>query len=196
MISAAVNDLAKRRRASVWKRWAAVAAKTRVAVSITLAIGACWLSNPTLESLFVGWPVAFAGIALRAWAAGHLRKNQQLAVSGPYAYVRNPLYIGSLLSAVGLGICANDAVLLAGILVVFLLWFLPVVGEEEDHIRKILPGFREYESRVRRFVPALTPRYESRIRFDPKLYLINREHSALLGFLAFILLLCFKLALR
>ena len=72
----------------------------------------------------------------------------------------------------------------------------PVVGEEEDHIRKILPGFREYESRVRRFVPALTPRYESRIRFDPKLYLMNREPSALLGFLAFILLLCFKLALR
>ena len=165
-------------------------------MSIALAIGACWLSKPTLESLFVGWPVAFAGIALRAWAAGHLRKNQQLAVSGPYAYVRNPLYLGSLLAGIGLGICANHAVLLAGILVVFLLWFLPVVGEEEDHIRKILPGFREYESRVRRFVPALRPRYESRIRFDPKVYLLNREHSALLGFLAFILLLCFKLALR
>ena len=90
VISAAVNDLSQRRRNSVRQRWAASAAKTRVAVSIALAIAACWLSRPTLETLFVGWPVAFAGIALRAWAAGHLRKNQQLAVSGPYAYVRNP----------------------------------------------------------------------------------------------------------
>lgn len=165
-------------------------------MSIALAVCACWLARPTVESLFVGWPVAFAGIALRAWAAGHLRKNQQLAVSGPYAYVRNPLYIGSLLAGLGLGICANHGILLAGILAVFLFWFLPVIGEEEDHMREILPGFREYESRVRRFVPSLTPRYESRIRFEPNLYLVNQEYSALLGFLAFILLLCFKLALR
>ena len=178
------------------KRWAAIAAKTRVAVSIVLAIAACWLSSPTSASVLLGVPLALAGLALRAWAAGHLRKNRQLAVSGPYSYVRNPLYIGSLLAGIGLGTSANNGFLIAGILAVFLFWFLPVVTEEEDHIRKILPGYREYESRVRRFVPARSPRYESRIGFDAKLYLSNREYSALLGFAAFMLILWLKLAFR
>ena len=166
------------------------------AVSIVLAIAACWLSSPTSASVLLGVPLALAGLALRAWAAGHLRKNRQLAVSGPYSYVRNPLYIGSLLAGIGLGTSANNGFLIAGILAVFLFWFLPVVTEEEDHIRKILPGYREYESRVRRFVPALSPRYESRIGFDAKLYLNNREYSALLGFAAFMLILWLKLAFR
>ena len=120
-------------------------------------------------------PLALAGLSIRAWAAGHLRKNQQLTVSGPYAYVRNPLYIGSLMAGTGLGISANHPFLLAAILSVFVFWFLPVVGEEEDDIRKILPGYREYESRVRRFVPSLAPRYRTRTRFDLQLNLRNRE---------------------
>ena len=180
-------------RVRVRKRWAAFAARTRVHGSILLAGAACVLAKPTLDSVLVGIPVALAGLGLRAWAAGHLRKNQQLTVSGPYSYVRNPLYIGSLLAGLGLGISANHGLLLAAILAVFVFWFLPVVGEEEDHIRKILPGYREYESRVRRFVPSVTPRYRSRTRFDPRLYLRNREYSALVGFAAFVLLLWLKL---
>ena len=175
------------------KRWAAFAARTRVHGSILLAGAACFLAKPSVESVTIGIPVALAGLALRAWASGHLRKNQRLTISGPYSYVRNPLYIGSLLAALGLGISANHGLLLAAILAVFVFWFLPVVGEEEDHIRKILPGYREYESRVRRFVPSLTPRYRSRTRFDLQLYLRNREYSALVGFAAFVLLLWLKL---
>ncbi len=152
-----MNDSRYRPETSLWKRWAELAAKTRVAVSLALAGAACWLAKPTVASVLCGLPVAFTGIALRAWAAGHLRKNERLAVSGPYSYVRNPLYVGSLIAGVGLGISANHGVLLGGILAVFLFWFLPVVAEEEDYIRKILPGFQEYESRVQRFVPALPP---------------------------------------
>ena len=158
-------------QAPISKRWAVLAARSRVSVSILLAIAAGWL----------------------AWAAGHLRKNQQLATSGPYAHVRNPLYIGSLLAGVGFGICSAHAVLLVAILVVFIAWFLPVVGEEEGHIRNILTGYREYESRVPRFLPALRPRYESLQRFEWGLYLANREYSALLGFAAFTAVLWIKL---
>ena len=175
---------------SIWKRWSLLAARSRVSVSILLAIAAGWLAQPTIESFVLGSPLVLAGVA---WAAGHLRKNQQLATSGPYARVRNPLYIGSLLAGVGFGICAAHAVLLVAVLVVFAMWFLPVVGEEEGHIRNILPGYREYESRVPRFLPALRPCYESSQRFEWGLYLANREYSALLGFVGFAAVLWFKL---
>ena len=175
------------------KRWAVLAARSRVSVSILLAIAAGWLAQPTAASIAFGLPLVLAGLAVRAWAAGHLRKNQQLATSGPYAHVRNPLYIGSLLAGVGFGICSAHAVLLVAILVVFIAWFLPVVGEEEGHIRNILPGYREYEARVPRFLPALKSRYESSQRFEWGLYLANREYSALLGFAAFTAVLWIKL---
>ena len=184
-----------RRRRDRRKRWAAFAARTRVATSLALGLGACWLAEPTTSSLTWGLPVALVGLAVRAWAAGHLRKNRQVAVSGPYAYVRNPLYIGSFVAAIGLGISANQPLLLVAIGAVFLLWFLPVVGEEESHLRKILPGYRDYEAKVPRFLPTLTARYDSHDAFDPKLYLSNREHSALCGFVAFLAVLWLKLTL-
>ena len=102
---------------------------------------------------------------------------------------------GSLLAGVGFGICSAHAVLLVAILVVFTMWFLPVVGEEEGHIRNILPGYREYEARVPRFLPALRPRYESSQSFEWSLYFVNREYSALLGFIGFGAVLWFKLQL-
>lgn len=175
------------------KRWAILAARSRVSVSILLAIAAGWLAEPAVATIVFGLPLVLAGLALRAWAAGHLRKNQQLATSGPYAHVRNPLYIGSLLAGVGFGICSAHPVLLAAILMVFIVWFLPVVGEEEGHIRNILPGYREYESRVPRFLPAFRSRYESTQRFEWSLYLANREYSALLGFAGFTAVLWAKL---
>ena len=180
---------------TAWKRWAKWAAKTRVPVGVLLAAGACVLASPTPDSLMAGVPIAIGGLAIRAWAAGHLRKNQELAVSGPYAHVRNPLYVGSLIAALGLAITAAHPVLVIAIAAVFVLWFLPVVGEEEDHIRKILPGFREYEARVPRFVPSLAPRYPSREEFEWKLYFVNREYSAALGFGVFLFVLWVKLML-
>ncbi|MYC65358.1 MAG: isoprenylcysteine carboxylmethyltransferase family protein [Acidobacteriia bacterium] len=183
----------ERTQVPISKRWAPVAARSRVSVSILLALAAAWLAQPTAANLALGLPLVLIGLAVRAWAAGHLRKNQQLATSGPYAYVRNPLYIGSLLAGVGFGICSAHAILLCAILVVFTVWFLPVVGEEEGHIRNILPGYREYEARVPRFLPALRPRYESSQCFEWSLYLANREYSALLGFVGFGAVLWYKL---
>ena len=175
------------------KRWAAAAARTRVGVCMVLAFASCWYAQPVEQSLLRGISIALVGLAIRAWAAGHLRKNESLTVSGPYAFVRNPLYIGSLLAGVGSGIATNQPVLLVTVISVFLLWFLPVVGEEEDHIRKILPGYSEYEARVPRFLPALVPGYASSERFDARLYMRNREYSALGGLLVFATILWIKL---
>lgn len=175
------------------KRWARFAARTRVAASLLLCLTAGWLADPTPEWLARGIPLTLAGLGLRAWAAGHLRKNERLAVSGPYGHVRNPLYIGSLAAALGLGICSGHPGLPVAVAAVFLLWFLPVVGEEESHLRNILPGYRDYESRVRRFWPSLRPRIGTRTSFDPALYVANREYSALLAFAAFVAFLWLKM---
>ena len=67
-----------------------------------------WLARPTPVSLAAGALVALAGVAMRAWAAGHLRKNQELAVSGPYAHVRNPLYVGTLTTGIGFAIAGAE----------------------------------------------------------------------------------------
>ena len=123
------------------------------------------------------------GLALRAWAAGHLAKNQRLATSGPYAFTRNPLYLGTLITALGLAAAARNAglaVLFAGL---FALVYLPAIELEEQHLRAILPGYEAFAGRV----PLLLPRWPERRgsdRFSAALYRWNREYEALLGWLA------------
>src|SRR5260370_36479765 len=97
------------------KRYADVVARLRVASGFVLVAAFAWLSHPIFQSLAYGLPVSVLGLALRALAAGHLEKNIRLAESGPYGYVRNPLYLGTLLVAGGLAI-ASRRWLLAGTL--------------------------------------------------------------------------------
>ena len=141
-------------------------------------------------SLAVGIPVSVIGLALRAWAAGHLEKNTTLAAGGPYAHVRNPLYIGTLLTAAGLVIASRRWELGVLFAAVFLLIYLPVVELEEQHLRKLFP---EYDAYARR-VPKLLPRFNESgsKRFRWAVYMKNQEYQALLGFLAGAAVLMFK----
>ncbi len=77
------------------KPYADFVARLRVPSGFLLLVVFAWRSRPTGGSLLIGLPIAVAGLFLRAWATGHLAKNQQLATTGPYAYVRNPLYVGN-----------------------------------------------------------------------------------------------------
>ena len=109
------------------KAYAEFAARLRVPGGFVLVAAFLWLSAPAPASLMYGLPVAALGLWLRGWAAGHLEKNQRLATGGPYAHLRNPLYLGSLLAAAGLAL-ASQSVLLAGIFAaVFPLIYLPVI---------------------------------------------------------------------
>ena len=83
------------------KPYADAVAKMRVPGGFLLAAAFVWLAEPAWKSLAAGLPLSVAGLALRAWAAGHLEKNTTLAESGPYAWVRNPLYLGTLAVAAG-----------------------------------------------------------------------------------------------
>ena len=164
------------------KPYADAVAKLRVPGGFILVAAFLWLSTPSVSSLEIGLPVSVLGLALRAWAAGHLEKNTTLADGGPYAYVRNPLYIGTLLTAAGLVIASQRWELGVLFAIVFLLIYLPVVELEEQHLRKIFPDYKKYAERVPKLIPRLSG--GSRKQFRAAIYLKNQEYQALLGFLA------------
>ena len=172
------------------KPYADRVAKLRVPSGFLLAAAFLWFSDPTVVSLAVGSPLSFAGLALRAWDAGHLQKNLSLTVSGPYAHVRNPLYIGTLSVAAGLAIAARRWELALLFAAVFLLVYLPVVELEEQHLARLFPEFKDYAAQVPRLWPRLGAGGEK--RFQWRLYLRNREYEALAGFLAGVAVLVWK----
>lgn len=176
-----------------FKRYADFVAKLRVPCGFVLVVAFAWLSRPSFGSIAMGVPVSLAGLALRAWAAGHLEKNRELARGGPYAFVRNPLYLGTSLVAAGLMIASQRWVLAAIFAAVFLLVYLPVIELEEQHLRGLFPEFREYASRVPALYPSLRP-LKSATSFRWWLYRRNREYEALLGFAAGLVLLIVKAA--
>ena len=122
------------------KPYADAVAKLRVPCGFVMVAAFLWLSTPSLESLMAGLPVAFAGLALRAWAAGHLEKNQTLTQSGPYAHLRNPLYLGTLTVAAGFAVASRRWELGLLFAAVFGFIYLPVVELEEQHLRKLFPA--------------------------------------------------------
>jgi protein-S-isoprenylcysteine O-methyltransferase Ste14 len=165
------------------KPYADFVARLRVPMGFLLVAAFAWFARPTPRSLTCGVPISLAGLALRAWAAGHLAKNQQLATGGPYAYIRNPLYAGTMLVASGLAIAARQIWLGALFAAVFLLVYLPVVLLEQQYLAALFPDYAAYAATVPSLIPYRLPRPGSS-RFSSKLYWKNREHQALLGFAA------------
>jgi len=171
------------------KPYADAVAKLRVPGGFLMVAAFLWLAAPRWTSLAAGLPLSALGLALRAWAAGHLEKNRTLAESGPYAYVRNPLYIGTLIVAAGFALASRQWVLGVLFAAVFLLIYLPVVELEEQHLRSLFPEYADYAQRVPRLWPRLT---RSRGNFRWSLYQRNQEYQALGGFLVGVAVLIWK----
>jgi len=174
------------------KRYADAVARLRVSSGFLLVGVFAWFSRPSAESLELGVPVAVLGLGLRAWAAGCLAKNQQLASGGPYAYTRNPLYLGTLLVAAGLVIASRSIGLGLLFAAVFGLVYLPVIQLEEQHLRSLFPAYAEYA----RHVPALWPRWSGASgsgAFRWALYVKNQEYQAGVGFVAGVAFLIWKM---
>jgi protein-S-isoprenylcysteine O-methyltransferase Ste14 len=173
------------------KPYADAVAKLRVPAGFAMAAAFAWFSHPDFASLAAGLPFSACGLALRAWAAGHLAKNQRLARSGPYSFTRNPLYLGTLITALGLAAAARSAGLGVLFAALFALVYLPAIELEEQHLDAILPGYAAFARRV----PLLMPRWPHQFgpeRFSAALYCKNREYEALLGWLAGVALLMIK----
>jgi protein-S-isoprenylcysteine O-methyltransferase Ste14 len=144
------------------------------------------LAKPQAWTLAAGGAIALAGLALRAWASGHLRKNDALATTGPYAYTRNPLYLGSFLIGVGFTIAAGRWELAVLFAVLFLGIYVPVMRVESQTLEQLFGHkYRRYAQAVPMFVPRLT-RFDgvAKAEFDVGLYKRYREYQAALGFAA------------
>jgi protein-S-isoprenylcysteine O-methyltransferase Ste14 len=174
------------------KPYADVVAKLRVPSGFLIVAAFAWFSHPTPASLLVGAPVALFGLALRAWAAGCLAKDRTLATGGPYAYTRNPLYVGTLVVAVGLVAASRNILLGALFAAVFALVYLPVIQNEEQHLRRLFPEYADYAARVPALWPRLTPAAKSPNPFRVAFYLKNQEYNAGLGLAAGMLFLVWK----
>ena len=165
------------------KPYADTVARLRVPAGFAMVAAFAIFSHPTTKSLAIGLAASLAGLALRAWAAGHLAKNQRLAISGPYAFTRNPLYLGTLLTALGLAAAGHSLGLAILFGALFALVYLPAIELEEQHLRAILPGYGAFAQRV----PLLLPRWPASLgpdSFSGALYMKNREYQALLGWCA------------
>ena len=145
---------------------------------------ALFFAAPTRDSLIEGGALAFAGELIRIWASGHIEKTHKLAMGGPYAHTRNPLYFGSVLMAMGLLVAAHHPVsLVAG--VVYLGVFYPVIiREEAKFLRDKFPdAYREWARQVPIFLPRLTPGGPRQSRFQASRLLANHEWRSVLGLL-------------
>jgi protein-S-isoprenylcysteine O-methyltransferase Ste14 len=177
--------------------WSQIARRIRVPLGFLFAVFYFWLARPTWRSMALGTIVVLPGLLIRALASGHVRKNESLATSGPYAYTRNPLYLGSLLIGVGFAVAARSWWVGGALVAMFFAIYLPVIRDEEMFLRVRFPEFEEYARRVPRMWPRLAPVPDAGNKasadFSWSLYLKHREYNALLGWAAMMALLIFRM---
>jgi protein-S-isoprenylcysteine O-methyltransferase Ste14 len=178
------------------KRYADAAAKLRVTSGFIMAAVFVWRSRPSALSLAFGLPVALLGLALRAWAAGCLYKDRELATAGPYAYTRNPLYLGTLLAAMGLVIGSRSLWLGLLFAAVFAFVYLPAIELEQQHLGDLFPEYPGYAARVPMIIPQLVRGKPTPQPFRWAQYRKNREYQAALGFAAGAAWLIYRCAAR
>ena len=174
--------------------WARVARRIRVPLGFAFAALYLWLARPVVRSLLLGLVFVAMGLALRALASGHVQKNEQLTVTGPYAYTRNPLYLGSMILAIGFVIAARSLWVTLILVIFFGAIYLPVIRAEEQYLAHRFPDFADYASRVPRLLPRMSLAGDSGRNFSWALYWKHREYNATLGSVAILAALVAKLA--
>ena len=157
----------------------------RVPLGFLFAIVFLVFAKPDFLWLAIGAGISIVGLLIRAWASGHIRKNQQLAVSGPYAHTRNPLYLGSFIMGFGFTLASGVWWLAILFALLFLGIYVPVMRAEAKELIDIFGAdYEKYSKEVPLFLPRLT-RYQgensSPQNFDFELYLSYREYRAALG---------------
>ena len=179
-------------------RWQKVARRIRVPLGFAVAalyVFELWRRSPDPRAIAWSLALVVPGLWLRGYAAGYVKKNQELTTTGPYAHVRNPLYLGSILIAAGFAVALESWAVGLALAIMFVAIYVPVIASEERFLRATFAGFDAYCSRVPRLIPRLTaartPGADERGRFFLPLYLKHREYNALLG--AILLYLCLLL---
>ncbi len=165
----------------------------RKARRVPLFIGAFLLvifAKPQFSGILIGMVLIFFGEGIRIWAAGHLQKNEVLTVTGPYAHVKNPLYIGSILITAGFCIMADNIYLLAAAYFMFCFHYIPYKKRVEgDRLKKIFGAeFEDYNEKVPEYLPRWTRYSNKKVSWQFKCFVENSEEGILIIVLAGILL--------
>jgi protein-S-isoprenylcysteine O-methyltransferase Ste14 len=179
-------------------RWQRIARRIRVPLGFLTAalyLFELWRHAPRPAAIAWSLLLVIPGLWLRGYAAGYVKKNQELTTTGPYAHTRNPLYLGSMLLAAGFAVALMSWLVALVLALGFSVIYIPVIASEERFLRGAFSQFDEYCRRVPRIVPRLTPARDSSDdgsgRFSLGLYLKHREYNALLGVLLLYLSLAF-----
>jgi protein-S-isoprenylcysteine O-methyltransferase Ste14 len=177
-----------------------VAKRLRLPLGFVLAAVYLYLTptpSTTPLTFAVGAGIALVGLLIRAWASGHIVKNDRLATTGPYAHTRNPLYFGSFLIGAGFAIAAHWSLLLL-VIAFWALVYVPTMERERANISGRFPdAYAEYERNVPAFIPRGRPwRAEDAAEAAPfslGLYMKHGEWKALLGYAAVVLWIAIRM---
>ena len=157
----------------------------RVPAGWLLGVIVLVLARPTPSSILLGLPLGFVGEAIRIWASGHIEKTKTLATGGPYAHARHPLYVGSVLLALGVAVSSASVWVVLAVAAYFLAFFPSVMREESDFLAKKFPDeFAAWSAEVPAFWPRLTPGGSRSSRFEWGRVSLNREWRTALALLA------------
>ncbi len=173
--------------------WSRVARRIRVPLGFALALFYVWRAKPNWQFLAAGGAIVLVGVFLRAMASGHVKKNRELTRTGPYAYVRNPLYLGSIIIALGFALAARDVWVGVAIVMLFAFIYWPVIRAEEKFLRHQFAEYRSYAEGVPRFLPRTLRFNQLTTGFSRELYWRHREYNALLGTVAMLAALAIKI---
>lgn len=177
--------------------WSRIARRIRVPLGFVFAAFFLWLARPTVLFLMLSLILVLPGLWLRGYASGYVKKNAEITMTGPYAYTRNPLYLGSMLIAFGFALAAHSVWIALALAVLFAAIYIPVIRSEEAFLRTSFAGYDDYAAQVPRLIPRLRPapaQAETGV-FSSGLYRKHREYNALMGAVAIYAALLLKLYL-
>lgn len=173
------------------QRWQKIARRIRVPLGFLTAavyLLELWRQAPRPSAIVFSLVLVVPGLWLRGYAAGYVKKNRELTQTGPYAYTRNPLYLGSILIAAGFAVALLNWVVAAMLAAMFLIVYVPVIASEERFLKSAFPDFEAYCRRVPRLIPRLGPSPPkggktevSPGKFSLDLYLRHREYNSAIG---------------
>jgi len=154
------------------------------------------LARPSDASILWALPLLAFGVALRLWARGHLERGRAVARTGPYAFVRHPLYVGSFFIALGFACITRRPWFPPLVIVIFLVLYVPKALREEAWLRKRFPKqYEDYASRVGAVFPrTLTPWSDADVRFRWRRVLRHREWQTWIGVAALLFLMWIRAA--
>lgn len=163
--------------------WQQLAQRIRVPLGFVFAVVFLLVASPTPRTMLESLALVIPGLWLRAYASGYVKKNAELTTTGPYAYTRNPLYLGSMLIAFGFAGAAGSWVIALVLAVLFAAIYVPTIRSEEEFLQERFPEFERYAQAVPRLIPRLGG---ARLGgpgggFSLALYRQHREYNALIG---------------